>query len=101
MNKIQYTEHTTAPFRSDGWGINDADGQRIAKVTELVKYVNQEEFEVLTTLFAAAPEMQMLLAEIHGILQRKGITRTKVENAMMQSINEVLIKSNKDYKLEN
>lgn len=98
MNKFQYTKHTTAPFHSDGKGINDADGQRIAKVVDLVSYVDNKEFNQLTELFAAAPEMQMLLAEIHGIMDRKGICRTKVEDAIMQSIKEVLTKSNKDYK---
>ena len=99
MNKVQYTKHTTAPFHSDGKGINDADGQRIAKVVDLVSYVDNEEFNQLTELFAAAPEMQMLLAEIHGILQRKGaVCRTKVEEAILQSIAEVLINSNKDFK---
>lgn len=63
---------TPAPFSFDGHGINDAEGQRIAKVSSCDPYTYETgqpkrnaEFDQLSTLFAAAPE---LLAAAKGIL---------------------------------
>jgi hypothetical protein len=52
------------PFSFDGHGVNDADGQRICKVTSCEPYVydtglpqRNPEFDTLSNLFAAAPEL--------------------------------------------
>lgn len=56
---------TPTPFRFDGHGINDAEGQRIAKVSSCEPYVyttgqpmRNPEFDELSNLFAAAPDLR-------------------------------------------
>jgi hypothetical protein len=56
---------TPYPFRFDGHGINDANGQRVAKVSSCEPYVypdgrpeRNKEFDELSKLFAKAPEMR-------------------------------------------
>lgn len=55
---------TPMPFSFDGHGINDAEGQRICKVSSCDPYIHigvgvkrNPEFDGLSNLFAAAPEM--------------------------------------------
>jgi hypothetical protein len=59
------------PFRFDGHGINDANGQRICKVSCCEPYiypngtpVRNPEFDALSNLFAAAPEMLEVLEAV-------------------------------------
>lgn len=96
MNKTQYTIHTVAPFHSDGHGINDAEGQRVATVSMFMRSQDREEYDQLTDLFAAAPEMQLMLAEVHAFLALKE-TVTIEERYMQEKIKKVLVNSNKDY----
>lgn len=56
--------NTPSPFRFDGHGINDAEGQRVAKVSSCNPYdypegqvVRNTEFDKLSKMFAAAPEL--------------------------------------------
>lgn len=65
------TQTTPAPFRFDGHGINDAEGQRICKVTSCDPYIypdggpkRNEEFDRLSNLFAGAPELLRVLEAI-------------------------------------
>jgi hypothetical protein len=62
---------TPTPFGFDGHGINDAEGQRICKVVSCGPYLysdgvakRNEEFDRLSNLFAAAPEMQAALMKV-------------------------------------
>lgn len=55
---------TPTPFSFDGHGINDAQGQRIAKVSSCEPYTYETgqpqrnaEFDQLSNLFATAPEL--------------------------------------------
>jgi hypothetical protein len=64
MTITQGTTPAPAPFGFDGHGINDANGQRIAKVSSCDPYiyphgqpVRNAEFDRLSNLFAAAPEL--------------------------------------------
>jgi len=61
------TTHTPTPYRFDGHGINDANGQRIAKMSEcgtipqyiqgVVRITRNPEFDRVGYLLAAAPEL--------------------------------------------
>jgi hypothetical protein len=61
---------TPFPFRFDGHGVNDANGQRIAKVESCGPYtydsgspVRNAEFDYLSNLFKAAPLLYDVLVE--------------------------------------
>jgi len=66
-------QSTPAPFRFDGHGINDANGQRVCKVTNCEPYiypdglpVRNSEFDRLSNLFAAAPDMHLTLKLLYN-----------------------------------
>lgn len=66
---------TPTPFRFDGHGINDAMGQRICKVSSCEPYIYPEgipqrnaEFDTLSNMFAAAPEMLASLRQLVHLL---------------------------------
>lgn len=67
------------PFRFDGHGINDAEGQRIAKVSSCEPYTydtgtpqRNAEFDNLSNMFAAAPEMLAALEKLVDWAQYMG-----------------------------
>ena len=83
------------PFRFDGHGVNDNDGQRITKVCNCEPYtypqgkpVRNAEFDYLSELFAAAPQ---LLAS----LLSPGITPslTKEESALVLRLKDLADKA--------
>jgi hypothetical protein len=68
---------TPVPFRFDGHGINDAEGQRIAKVSSCEPYVypagqpqRNSEFDELSNLFASAPELLAALKDAKKELEQ-------------------------------
>jgi len=67
---------TPTPFRFDGHGINDADGQRICKVTSCDPYIYPDgqpirnaEFDQLSNLFATAPELLNALKDLLHVIR--------------------------------
>lgn len=96
MIPTQYSKHTKAPFHFDGHGINDANGQRVTKVREDLRMVDREEFDVLSNLFAAAPEMQDALQDVlHLLAMYKH--KTVRQQVVYDKVRSALQASNKDY----
>lgn len=66
-----------APFHTDGHGINDANGQRICKVSSCEPYTYENdlpkrnpEFDELSSLFAAAPELLYALKRAFAVISQ-------------------------------
>ena len=72
------TTHTPTPYRFDGHGINDANGQRIAKMSEcgtipqyiqgVVRITRNPEFDRVGYLLAAAPELLEALKALEPLI---------------------------------
>ena len=67
--------HTKGPWSFDGHGINDSEGNRICKVTNVERYdlmakpvVLDKEFKANSLLIASAPELLESLKSLHDIL---------------------------------
>ncbi len=86
------------PFRFDGHGVNDANGRRICKVTCLEPYANnqrQEDFDKLSILLAAAPELAETLDGLHKALSRmiEKHDPDSIEAEWLQHSHEILLKA--------
>ena len=71
------TTRTPEPFRFDGYGITDAEWQRICKVTSCEPYVYPEgtpvrnvEFDRLSNLFAASADLLLAAKDALRSLRR-------------------------------
>jgi hypothetical protein len=69
---------TPTPFRFDGHGINDAEGQRVCKVSSCEPYVypdgrpnRNEEFDELSKMFALAPEYRTFINEVASLFMEE------------------------------
>lgn len=65
------TQHP-APFRFDGFGVNDANGKRLVKVRP-ERWTDRQEVDAetkrLSLLFAAAPELEQALQDLINDLE--------------------------------
>jgi hypothetical protein len=67
-----------APFRFDGHGVNDREGQRLAKLAtepylfDTGKPVRNPEHDQLGRLFAESPQMFAFLKDVDSVLKEMG-----------------------------
>ncbi len=87
-----------SPYHCDGHGINDENGRRICKVSCIEPFDNgerQEDFDKLSSLLAAAPELAEALSGLHGALSRMIDKHDpdSIEAEWLQHSHEVLLKA--------